>query len=54
MISNSRSSENVQDTDAANEGVRKAVATFYRDDSDRVFLGLLTIYVPNIIPANFF
>ena len=40
-------------TDAANEGVRKAVATFYRDDSDTVFLGLLTIYVPILYLPTF-
>ena len=42
-----------QHTDAANEGVRKAVATFYRDDSDTVFLGLLTIFVPILYLPTF-
>ena len=30
---------------AQNEGVTQAIGSFYRDDSETVFLGLLTIYV---------
>ena len=37
----------------SNEGVRKAIASFYRDDSATVFLGLLTIFVPKIYLPTF-
>ena len=39
---------------AANEGLTKTVASFYRDDSDTVFLGLSYDPRPNIIPIKFF
>ena len=39
---------------AANEGVTEAVASFYRGDSDMVFLDFSYDLRPNIIPANFF
>ena len=39
---------------ADNEGVTKAVASFYRDDSDTVSLGLPCDPCSNIIPVNFF
>ena len=39
-------------TMAANEGVTKAVASFYWGDSDTVFLDLSYDLRPNIIPAN--
>ena len=39
---------------AANEGVTKAIASFYYDDSDTVFLDLFYDLRPNIIPGNFF
>ena len=39
---------------ADNEGVTKAIASFYQDDSDTVFLDLSYDLDPNIIPANFF
>ena len=39
---------------AANEGVTEAVASFYRGDSDTVFLDFSYDLHPNIIPANFF
>ena len=41
-------------TMAANEGVTEAVASFYRGDSDTVFLDFSYDLRPNIIPANFF
>ena len=53
MISNLRSSENAPAYDAANEGARKAIASYYRDDSDTVFLDLLTIYVPILYLPTF-
>ena len=34
---------------AANEGVIKAIASFYRDDSDTIFLGLSYDLRPNIL-----
>ena len=37
----------------SNEDVRKAIASFYRDDSATVFLGLLTIFVPKIYLPTF-
>ena len=37
----------------SNEGVRKAIASFYRDDSATVFLGLLTIFVPKTYLPTF-
>ena len=39
---------------AANEGVTKVIASFYRVDLDVVFLGLSYYLRPNIVPANFF
>ena len=36
-----------------NEGVAKAVASFYRDDSSTVSLGLPYDPLPNIIAVNF-
>ena len=39
---------------ADKEGVAKAVATFYRDDSNTVSLGLPYDPRPNIIPVIFF
>ena len=39
---------------ADNEGVAKAVASFYPDDSNKVSLGLPYDPRPNIIPVNFF
>ena len=39
---------------ADNEGVTKAVASFYRYHSDTVSLGLPCDPRPNIIPVNFF
>ena len=39
---------------AANEGVTKVIASFYRVDLDVVFLGLSYYLRPNIAPANFF
>ena len=42
-----------QHTDAVNECVRKAIASVYRNDSDTVFLGLLTIYVPILYCQRF-
>ena len=53
MISNLRSSENAPAYDAAKEGARKAIASYYRDDSDTVFLDLLTIYVPILYLPTF-
>ena len=41
-------------TMGANEGVTEAVASFYRGDSDTVFLDFSYDLRPNIIPANFF
>ena len=48
MISNLHSSKNAPayKSMAANEGITKAIASFFRDDSDTVFL---SIYVPIII-----
>ena len=43
-----------QHTMAANEGVAKVIASFYRDDLGIVFLGLSYYFRPSIIPANFF
>ena len=43
-----------QHTMAANEGVTKVIASFYRVDLDVVFLGLSYYLRPNIAPANFF
>ena len=43
----------IQHTDAANEGVRKAIASFYRDNSGALFLGLLTMYVPTLYLPTF-
>ena len=43
-----------QHTMAANEGVTKVIASFYRVDLDVVFLGLSYYLRPNIVPANFF
>ena len=47
MISNLHSSKNAPayKSMAANEGITKAIASFFRDDSDTVFL---SIYVPII------
>ena len=42
----------IQHTEAANEGVRKAIASF-SNDSGALFLGLLTIYVPTLYLPTF-
>ena len=42
-----------QHTTADNESVTKAIASFYRDDSDTVYLGLSYDLRSDIIPANF-
>ena len=39
---------------AANEGVTEAIASFYRGDSDTVFLDFSCDLHSNIIPANIF
>ena len=38
---------------AQNEGVIQAIGSFYWDDSETVFLGLLTIYVPILYLPTF-
>ena len=38
---------------AQNEGVTQAIGSFYWDDSETVFLGLLTIYVPILYLPTF-
>ena len=38
---------------AQNEGVTNAIASFYGNDSETVFLGLLTIYIPILYLPTF-
>ena len=38
---------------AQNEGVTKEITSFYWDDSETVFLGLLTIYIPILYLPTF-
>ena len=51
MMSNLHSSKNAPayKSMAANEGITKAIATFFQDDSDTVFL---SIYVPISLHAD--
>ena len=55
MISNLRSSENAPVSDGCSEWGRywQAIGSFYWDDSETVFLGLLTIYVSMLYLPTF-